>query len=46
MPVVLAHRGNINSEIASGVSAGDEIIIDANTKDLVDGASVKAKLIE
>lgn len=46
IPVVLAHRGNINSEIASGVSAGDEIIIDANTKDLVDGAEVKAELVE
>ncbi|MBQ6554505.1 MAG: HlyD family efflux transporter periplasmic adaptor subunit [Firmicutes bacterium] len=46
IPVVLAHRGNINSEIASGISAGDEVIIDANTKDLVDGAEIKAKLVE
>ncbi|MBQ9604085.1 MAG: HlyD family efflux transporter periplasmic adaptor subunit [Firmicutes bacterium] len=46
IPVVLAHRGNINSEIMTGVSAGDEIIIDANTKDLVDGAEIKAELVE
>ncbi|MBQ9604578.1 MAG: HlyD family efflux transporter periplasmic adaptor subunit [Firmicutes bacterium] len=46
MPVVLAHRGNINSEVDSGVSSGDEIIIDANTKDLVDGTEIKAKLVE
>ncbi len=46
MPVVLAHRGNINSEIASGISAGDEVIIDANTKNLADGVEIVAELVE
>ena len=46
VPVVLAHRGNINSEVESGISAGDEVIIDANAKDLTNGAEIVAEVIE
>lgn len=41
VPVELAHRGNISSEIKSGAASGSEVIIDANTKDLVDGSGIK-----
>ncbi|MBR1736274.1 MAG: HlyD family efflux transporter periplasmic adaptor subunit [Firmicutes bacterium] len=46
IPVVLAHRGNINSEIASGVSVSDEIIIDANTKNLADNSEISAEIVK
>ena len=44
--VELAHRGSIESEIASGINEGDEIIIDANTEKLLDGVSIKAEKVE
>ncbi|MBR1442903.1 MAG: efflux RND transporter periplasmic adaptor subunit [Firmicutes bacterium] len=44
--VEVAHKGNIESEISSGVSAGDEIIIDANTKYLTDDLEVTAEIVE
>jgi HlyD family secretion protein len=38
--VEVRHRGNIRSEISSGLSDGEIIIVDANQKELEDGAAV------
>ncbi len=43
--VTVAHKGTLNSEIASGISADDEIIIDANTKDLADGKKIDVEIV-
>ncbi len=39
-PVELSHRGALRSEIASGIGEGEQIIVDANQKELADGTAV------
>ena len=45
VPVEVLHKGGTKSAISSELAAGDVIIIDANTEDLVDGSGVDAEII-
>ncbi|MBP3205002.1 MAG: efflux transporter periplasmic adaptor subunit, partial [Lachnospiraceae bacterium] len=46
VPVEILHRGGTRTAISGGISAGDVVIFDANTDDLVDGSSVDVELVE
>ncbi|MBQ8118142.1 MAG: HlyD family efflux transporter periplasmic adaptor subunit [Lachnospiraceae bacterium] len=46
VPVEVLHRGGTRTAISGGISAGDVVIFDANTDDLVDGSSVDVELVE
>ncbi len=44
VPVEVLHKGGTRSAIGAGLSAGDIVIIDANTEDLVDSSAVEVEI--